>query len=78
MKDTMVQLEGMEGKDGEDEEDEEGEHGKTGLDAGRSRPGLARGLASTENGIGWLGSLAHSMASKVSTLPTIIITPSVP
>lgn len=78
IQDTMVELEGMEGQDGEDEEDKEGEHGKTGLDAGWSRPGLARGLASTENGIGWLGSLAHSMASKVETLPTIIITPSVP
>ena len=34
----------MDGEDGEDEEEKEGEHGQTGLDEGRSRPGLAREL----------------------------------
>ena len=42
MKDTVVQLESKGGEEGEEEEEEkEGEHGKTGLDEGRSRPGLA-------------------------------------
>jgi hypothetical protein len=54
MKETMVELEGVEREEGEEEEDKEGEHGGTGLDAGRSRPGLAREEVSTENGIGWL------------------------
>lgn len=41
MKDTVVQLESKGGEEGEEEEEKEGEHGKTGLDEGRSRPGLA-------------------------------------
>ena len=63
-----MQLEG-EGREGEDEEleGEEGEHARTGLDEGRSRPGLARGQAS----IGWarlIGSFdGLSSQSRLST-----------